>query len=114
MEGFNLRTYTVFMPGFEKPGTYHVSTPAKARAAAYHGLVGAGYEYTFKDFLKKHTLERADDPRDFGKPILVQGRPAFKAGHQCGNSVPFVWPGKENILWGHELDVSDPSVKRDD
>jgi hypothetical protein len=109
-DGFTLRPYEINVTGFP-PAFYYASTPARARTKAWRDFTSA-WDTTFRDFLKMSSVRRCDPPADFGTPIMVSGAPAFQAGPQRANQVPFVRPGSDQIMLSHEMDVAPASVSK--
>jgi hypothetical protein len=101
---FLLKSWDVTVEGY---GTERVVASSRGKALAKAWRCDAFGRLTFGDFLKIATAFKALlVPADFGEPILVQGRPAFRVG-KYGNYVSFVWPDQENVLHSHPSDVSE-------
>jgi hypothetical protein len=101
--GFMLKSWDVTVHGY---GTERVVAASRGKALARAWRCDAFNRLTFGDFLKIATAWKALlVPADFGEPILVQGRPAFKVGQRCSYTA-FVWPFTETVLNAHPSDVA--------
>lgn len=101
-----IRTYEVSVRGFP-PTLYSARSPSKARARCYADYTAA-YEISFKDFLKKSSVRRTEDPPGIGKRILVEGKPATRCiGHGNGHYVHFMRDDGDVVLCSHPADVEE-------
>jgi hypothetical protein len=101
-----IRTYAVKVDGFPEV-LYSARSPAKARARCWSEFTEA-YEISFKDFLGKSTVRRADDPPGIGKRILVEGRPATRCiGYGHDHYVHFMHDDSDVVLCSHPADVEE-------
>lgn len=102
-----LKAYSVTVDGF-MPITYYAASPGKARAAAFRHYRSSYTECTFHRFLYLSTVHRTEPEPEFGEPIYIEGKPAFRVPIPEGHYVGFVWPGETIILRSHPRDVSRP------
>jgi hypothetical protein len=87
-------------------GVERILASSRGKALAKAWRCDAFGPIAFGDFMKIAAAHRALlVPADFGEQILVQGRPAFRAGTH-GPYVSFVWPFTETVLNAHPSDVS--------
>jgi hypothetical protein len=101
--GFMLKSWDVTVHGY---GTERIVAASRGKALASAWRCDAFNRLTFGDFLKIAEAWKALlVPADFGEPIMVQARPAFRVGKH-GSYVRFVWPFTETVLVSHPSDVS--------
>ncbi|MEI9428704.1 hypothetical protein [Mesorhizobium sp. Cs1299R1N3] len=102
---FTLKMYHVTVSGFPA-SPQPAATPAKARAACWREYTVA-YECSFREFLKRSTVERVEPPKGFGERIAVSGKAAYRVtGIHSGQYVAFVREDSDIILRSHPADVS--------
>ena len=102
---FILKKYSVSVAHYGA-ATFYAKNKNSARMKAFNSLVGATGNMSFKRFLQVcGPIEQRSTPPDFGKPIMVADKPAYWVEHAGGNSVAFVRPDSDVILYSHELDV---------
>ncbi|OCJ05277.1 hypothetical protein A6U87_14835 [Rhizobium sp. AC44/96] len=103
MVGFLLKKYDVAVQGFPAH-PYDAHSPAAARVKAWHAY--CSYRHcSFKEFMTISSIKRGVDPEDYGRPIIVSGKPAFLVGRD--HYVRFVFPGETTVLNSHPLDVTE-------
>lgn len=103
---FRLKLYAVHVSGFA-PMNYAAASRGKAIAAAWRDYTHA-YDVPFKEFLKIATARRAEEPEDFGKPILVGGEPGYLVAGVLPNPngyVRFARDDGDRALFSHPADV---------
>jgi hypothetical protein len=107
--GFLLKAWDVTVQGY---GVERFYAASRGKALAKAWRCDAFNYLSLGDFLKIASAWRAMlVPEDFGEPILVSGRPAFRVGPYC-SYVSFVWPFTETILNSHPADVTVPAVQK--
>ncbi|WP_269581889.1 hypothetical protein [Roseibium sp. Sym1] len=72
---FRIKLFEVNVSGFP-PVNYAAASRGKAIASAWRDYTHA-YDVSFKEFLKRASARRAQEPEDFGKPIIVCGQPGY-------------------------------------
>lgn len=100
-----VRTYSVKVDGFPAM-LYSARSPGKARTRCYWDYVSVFDETTFKQFLTKSTVRRADDPPGVGKRILVCGKPATRVIGR-GSAIAFMWDDTDEIMVAHPTEVQE-------
>ena len=105
MSEFRMKRWNVSVIGHEDV-TFDAATRGKAQAKAFEAYRVA-YECTFREFLTRSRVARADVPATYGRPITVSGEPAFMLDYSGGNSLRFVRPGEDQIFTSHLLDTTE-------
>lgn len=104
---FIIKRYEVLVVGYGA-AFFFAKNKNQARMAAFHSLTGAGYQVSFKDFLKiVANIIEVKMPEGFGRDILVDGKPAHYVEYAGGNSIRFAYPDDDRVLLVHELDVTE-------
>ena len=109
MTDFILNRYSVGVGQFSGVMIFAKSI-AQARARAFRGYQGYDDRITFKEFLKmRPSIAKVDMLENFGKKILVnpydgEFEEVYFMGKN-GNTVSYVYPGKDTIVSCHELDA---------
>lgn len=104
-QGLLLKNWTVsvlWSSGTTTSGDIVDASRGKALAAAWRSDAFNGS--TFGEFLKFARCRRAADPAWWGKPITVEGKPAFYLGHNR-QYVQIGYPGDAFALNAHPYDV---------
>ena len=101
MSEFIVKTWEVTVYG-HGAGRFVSGTRGKALAEAWR--CDAFNRLSFKEFLKIARCRKAEDGPGFGRPITVEGRPAFFIDRN-GAYVRVVFPDSDVILCAHPYDV---------
>lgn len=99
-----IRPYSVKVNGFPAY-TFFAASPGKARAEAWRSYGNYSSATTFGEFLKISRVTRAAAPSEFGREVIVAGRPAYLVALSThGNNHHFVRPDSDTVMLAHEAD----------
>ncbi|MEQ3625939.1 MAG: hypothetical protein ABNH26_08530 [Celeribacter sp.] len=102
---FVLKNYRVSVTGWGE-ATFYARNKNQARMRAFDAMQRATGGMDFKRFLQVvGPISEVPAPSGAGRMIEVLGEPAYLVEHAGGNSVSFVRPNSDTILFSHEADV---------
>jgi len=106
-----IKPFRVWVRGYPESHVYYVRSRQKALAESWRNYTECRDNMPFGEFLKIARAKPEVPSERFGEAMTINGHPAHYVSHNS-QYVQFVWPGEEQVLFTHPLDIDQPEARR--